>query len=179
MRLAVAADMNPATLNRIEQGKANPNIKTLERLAEALGVGLTELLENDSPKAESHSSLEPSLFDGGEDEGRSRFAEAIIAAAEKWGEAMSNNTMDNGKRFGLIDAALDLSGLISERAEKEDWEAIANHERLEIVTTMEKLRDAAERGLYQLSESIEASELEQRAKERRAQIKEMTRRISA
>ena len=53
VRLAVAADMNPATLNRIEQGKANPNIKTLERLAEALGVGLTELLENESPKVQA------------------------------------------------------------------------------------------------------------------------------
>jgi transcriptional regulator with XRE-family HTH domain len=38
VRLAVAADMNPATLNRIEMGKASPNLKTLERLADALGV---------------------------------------------------------------------------------------------------------------------------------------------
>jgi transcriptional regulator with XRE-family HTH domain len=53
VRLAVAADMNPATLNRIEQGKANPNIKTLERLASALGVGLVELLEDDSKKAQA------------------------------------------------------------------------------------------------------------------------------
>ena len=92
---------------------------------------------------------------------------------------MSDSGMDNAKRFGLIDAALDLSGLISERAEKEVWETLANHERLEIVTTMEKLREAAERGLRQLGESMEASDLERRAKERRAQIKEMTRRISA
>lgn len=53
VRLAVAADMNPATLNRIEQGKANPNIKTLERLAEALGVGLVDLLADDSKKEQA------------------------------------------------------------------------------------------------------------------------------
>jgi transcriptional regulator with XRE-family HTH domain len=49
VRLAVAADMNPATLNRIEQGKANPNLKTLERLAVALGVEVADLF----PKVQS------------------------------------------------------------------------------------------------------------------------------
>lgn len=52
VRLAVAADMNPATLNRIEMGKANPNLKTLERLAAALGVSVPTLLEADYPKAQ-------------------------------------------------------------------------------------------------------------------------------
>jgi transcriptional regulator with XRE-family HTH domain len=33
VRLAVAAGMDPATLNRLEMGKASPNLKTLERLA--------------------------------------------------------------------------------------------------------------------------------------------------
>lgn len=56
VKLAVEADMNPATLNRIEQGKANPNLKTLERLADALGVRVAQLLEDDSPK-----ELEPAL----------------------------------------------------------------------------------------------------------------------
>jgi transcriptional regulator with XRE-family HTH domain len=32
-KLAVMADMDPATLNRLEQGKGNPNIRTLERVA--------------------------------------------------------------------------------------------------------------------------------------------------
>jgi transcriptional regulator with XRE-family HTH domain len=63
VRLAVAADMNPATLNRIEQGKANPNLKTLERLAAALDVEVGDFF----PKVQ-RSSPEPSLFDdkGGE-----------------------------------------------------------------------------------------------------------------
>lgn len=67
VRLAVAADMNPATLNRIEMGKANPNLKTLERLAGALDITVSRLLEDDSPK------VEPSLFEDGADEQRRRF----------------------------------------------------------------------------------------------------------
>lgn len=41
--LAVTAGMDPATLNRLEQGKANPNLKTLEKLADALEVEVPEL----------------------------------------------------------------------------------------------------------------------------------------
>jgi transcriptional regulator with XRE-family HTH domain len=51
-RLAVTAGMDPATLNRIEQGKGNPNLKTLEKLAQALGVGVTDLLEEEAPKVQ-------------------------------------------------------------------------------------------------------------------------------
>jgi transcriptional regulator with XRE-family HTH domain len=51
-RLAITAGMDPATLNRLEQGKANPNIKTLEKLAAALSVSVSELLE-DAPKAQA------------------------------------------------------------------------------------------------------------------------------
>jgi len=43
-KLAVMADMDPATLNRLEQGKGNPNLKTLERVATALDVEVAELL---------------------------------------------------------------------------------------------------------------------------------------
>ncbi|MDP9488389.1 MAG: helix-turn-helix transcriptional regulator, partial [Actinomycetota bacterium] len=39
----MTAGMDPATLNRIEQGKGNPNLKTLEKLANALGVGIVDL----------------------------------------------------------------------------------------------------------------------------------------
>ena len=60
-KLAVMADMDPATLNRLEQGKGNPNLKTLERVAGALDVSIAELLEDTSPKAERRSSLEPPL----------------------------------------------------------------------------------------------------------------------
>ena len=51
VRLAVAAGMDPATLNRLEMGKASPNLKTLERLADALGVEVRDFF----PKAKAVS----------------------------------------------------------------------------------------------------------------------------
>jgi transcriptional regulator with XRE-family HTH domain len=56
---AVMAGMDPATWNRLEQGKGNPNLRTLERVADALGVEVVELLG----KARRRSSLEPSFND--------------------------------------------------------------------------------------------------------------------
>src|SRR5215213_9497505 len=41
-KLAVMADMDPATLNRLERGTGNPNLKTLERVADALGVEVAD-----------------------------------------------------------------------------------------------------------------------------------------
>jgi transcriptional regulator with XRE-family HTH domain len=41
------ADMDPATLNRLERGTGNPNLKTLERVAGALGVEVADFF----PKA--------------------------------------------------------------------------------------------------------------------------------
>jgi transcriptional regulator with XRE-family HTH domain len=48
-KLAVMADMDPATLNRLEQGKGNPNLKTIARVAGALGVEVVDLF----PKVQS------------------------------------------------------------------------------------------------------------------------------
>src|SRR5829696_1918759 len=63
-KLAVMADMDPATLNRLERGTGNPNLKTLERVADALGVEVADFF----PKARRRSSPEPSLFTGVGDE---------------------------------------------------------------------------------------------------------------
>src|SRR5215208_7633716 len=96
VKLAVMADMDPATLNRLERGTGNPNLKTLERVAEVLGVEVADFF----PKAERPSSLEPTLLNGLEEERHvSRFSEAIIAAVTTWGEAMSNPEMNEMKRF--------------------------------------------------------------------------------
>jgi transcriptional regulator with XRE-family HTH domain len=57
-KLAVMAGMDPATLNRLEQSKGNPNLRTLERVAEALGVSVAELLEDGAPKAQAPLFLE-------------------------------------------------------------------------------------------------------------------------
>jgi transcriptional regulator with XRE-family HTH domain len=67
VKLAVMADMDPATLNRLERGTGNPNLKTLERVAEALGVEVADFF----PKAARRSSLEPTLLNGLKEERRS------------------------------------------------------------------------------------------------------------
>jgi transcriptional regulator with XRE-family HTH domain len=83
VKLAVMADMDPATLNRLEQGKGNPNLKTLERVADALGVEVADFF----PKATASLS-QRSLFNGLGDERRSKLEEAeravqyIIGRAE-------------------------------------------------------------------------------------------------
>lgn len=44
MDFALYAGMNVAHLGRIERGDGNPNLETLVRLAEALGVDVAELV---------------------------------------------------------------------------------------------------------------------------------------
>jgi excisionase family DNA binding protein len=138
------------------------------------GSDLEEFLKTRevSPKVQS------SLLEFGDGRHLSRFAEAIVTAAERWGEAVSSTDMADARRFGLIDAALDLSGVIAERVEEEDWEAIPNQERLAIVTTMEKLSEAANLGLRHTEESKEAEDQEEQVKQRREQVREWTRQIA-
>jgi transcriptional regulator with XRE-family HTH domain len=52
-QLAVRANKSPVTINQIETGIRNPSLKTLEELADALGVEVTDLFERVDPlKAE-------------------------------------------------------------------------------------------------------------------------------
>jgi len=95
VKLAVMADMDPATLNRLEQGKGNPNLKTLERVADALGVEVADFF----PKARRRSSLESSLFNGLEGERRSKLEEAeravhyIIGRAEWYEQELEHGPL--------------------------------------------------------------------------------------
>jgi transcriptional regulator with XRE-family HTH domain len=173
--LGFRAGASPSIISLIENGKRNPSTATLAKIAEALGVEVVDLF----PKGPS-SSPEPTLLNGLDDERRlSRFSEAIIAAAERWGEAVSSPDMDDTKRSGLIKAALDLSDVIAGRVDEENWEAIPNQERLAIVTSMEKLIEAANVGLRHLQESVqqsrEARDQEEEVKQRREQIRELNR----
>jgi transcriptional regulator with XRE-family HTH domain len=174
--LGFRASASPSIISLIENGKRNPSTATLAKIAEALGVEVVDLF----PKGR-RLSLEPTLLNGLEDERHlSRFSEAIIAAAERWGEAVASTDMDDSKRFGIIDAALDLSDLISGTVRGEqDWDAIPNHERLAIVTTMEKLVEAANLGLRHAKKSKEARYQEEQVNQRRDQVREWTRQISA
>jgi transcriptional regulator with XRE-family HTH domain len=63
-QLSVFAGVSQPTVNQIETGKRNPSTATVVKLADALGVGVSDLF----PKASGRSSLEPSLLNGLEDE---------------------------------------------------------------------------------------------------------------
>jgi transcriptional regulator with XRE-family HTH domain len=163
------------TIQRIERGEGNVRPKTGRGVAAALGIPIEELL----PKAQAP------LFRGlpeqvpAEEWRESRFAMTIANAAERWGEAMADTSMDNDKRSGLINAALDMSDLISEQVNEEDWETLTNQERREILATMEQLGAAAERGLNHLEQSVRTRAEEQSFRERREQIRQWTQQISA
>jgi transcriptional regulator with XRE-family HTH domain len=185
--LAHQAGVSATTVSHIESGAKQPRMNTIRRLARAFGVSTDELLHGKElvpPKVETPPSPEPSFNDVIEERRLSRFATAIIAAAETWSKQISNADMNNSKRFGLIDAALDLSDRISEHIEEEVWETLTNQERHEIITTMEKLGATAGHGLRHLQESSETKTPETKAqeeevKQRRDQIREWTRHISA
>lgn len=47
VQLAAKAEVDPATLSRIERGVADPNLSTLRRIAEALNVSVPDLFDTD------------------------------------------------------------------------------------------------------------------------------------
>jgi transcriptional regulator with XRE-family HTH domain len=183
MDVARRTDLSLQAVGDIERGIVrDPHISSLRQIAYALDVPVEMLVKEEMAvpafPLDDASDQEPGR--SREEERRSsRFAAAIAAAADSWGEAVSSNDMGDEKRFGLLDAALDLSNLISERVEEEDWDVIPNEERLEIVTTMEKLGEAAERGLRHLQETAETRTQAEQVKQRRQQMREWTRSISA
>jgi transcriptional regulator with XRE-family HTH domain len=103
-KLAVLADMNPATLWRYETGQRSPTVDQLERLAEVLGVEVSDFF----PKDQAPLPLEGA--------GRTTvFEDAIAVAAGSWLEDMEqingpNMSLDEiGKLEGYTKAALRLA----------------------------------------------------------------------
>jgi len=77
VQLAALAGMDPATLNRIEQGKANPNLKTIERLADALEVEVGDFF----PKAQAPLPLDEVT---GDYQGWAAFVGELATDLEDW-----------------------------------------------------------------------------------------------
>jgi transcriptional regulator with XRE-family HTH domain len=118
VKLAVMADMDPATLNRLERGTGNPNLKTLERVADALAVEVADFF----PKAPGRSSPQPSLNDALEDlrsttdrfEGYHAIQKALDEYREQWEKRLAEGDFDK--------AALEEAG----RALKAFWPAVTS-----------------------------------------------------
>jgi transcriptional regulator with XRE-family HTH domain len=82
-RLAARAGLDPSTVNQIERGAREASPATLRKLAEALDVGIAELLGDISPKVESRSSLEPSFNDVLKEERREATYDIALSAARR------------------------------------------------------------------------------------------------
>lgn len=93
-KLAAQAELDPSTVNQIERGAREASPATLRKLAEALDVGIAELLEDVPPKASGRSSLEPSFNDVLDDERHApslrSWTTLIKRLANRWEEEISH-----------------------------------------------------------------------------------------
>ena len=181
-KLAARAGVDPSTVNQIERGAREASPTTLRKIAQALDVNLAELLqETDSPKARRRSSPEPALFNGIDDERRSsRFAEAIVAAADKCVETMLAPHMDPKVAAGMVDALTAFHESIMEPMKHEQYrQTLTEEEGDEIFAVLKKLLEAASAGVRRLEDAAEDVEQEQDAKKKREQIREWTSQLSA
>ncbi len=97
-KLAVIADMDPATLNRLERGTGNPNIKTLQRVADALDVSIAGLLEDASPKAQT---LQPSLEDAAQSEALQEALAVLFQGLARRGQGIVEQSLREGASGAL------------------------------------------------------------------------------
>jgi transcriptional regulator with XRE-family HTH domain len=174
VKLAVMADMDPATLNRLERGTGNPNLKTLERVADALGVEVADFF----PKGR-RSSPEPTLLNGLGDErhASSVFADALITTAEWLASAEPPQSLaDVLKRFGILDVLYSIAEPLDEIANAPArWERLSLDERMEIARAALALHDTARRVLEQNNEYLERRHEDREANREAAAMREKMR----
>jgi transcriptional regulator with XRE-family HTH domain len=86
--LAKESGVSPATIYELENGRRKPNPSTLRKLASALDVEVVDLLGIEYPKEARRSSLEPSLFNGLEEDQRLHYLHPwrafIHGLARRW-----------------------------------------------------------------------------------------------
>jgi len=150
-KLAVMADMDPATLNRLERGTGNPNLKTLERVADALGVEVADFF----PKGASLSSPEPSLFNGLKAEGlnlnASYWIENLRAQAELVEHIIDRGGYDLGTIWRLEGTAVEFWGAYSRTMKRlvREWCTEEQEQRLVQAETQMKEARKKVRKAYQ------------------------------
>ena len=166
-QLAVYAGSSQPTVNQIESGKRNPSTRTLQKLAEALGVGVADLF----PKGQAP------LWSDNPPTGRSPyiFGEFIVTAADKLLNIASEPGTNNQELIGVSRAASAVGDAIDERVDEAVWDSLPNEERLEIIRGMQKITEVIERVSQAISDEI----LEEKARQSREKIREWTRRLSA
>lgn len=205
--LARETGVNTDTISGIETSQHEPRPSTLRKLAEGLGIEVRDLFAEpalgkaEAPRgagppeevAAAASRMAEQVAEGAsaaahqvseqtagsaaptvDERHPSIFADAVSAAADTWAAAVSNPEMDNYKRFGIRDAAIELFERINARA-VEEWRTLPNDERRDIGRAMEKLNEVPEQAYRAMPDET----LEEAMEERRKNIRELTRRISA
>jgi transcriptional regulator with XRE-family HTH domain len=172
---------NKDTMSLIERGVHKPYPQTLGRIAQALDMDVS-LLRAELEAAEyplAQAPLEPSFNDVlAEERRQSMLTDAITAAAEAWVAALSNPNITIQKRFGIRDAAIELFEQINARTAGR-WETLPTEMRRDIVGAMAALNEVPEESYRLMPEETVEDARDVRREERREQIREWTRRISA
>lgn len=166
-RLAEESGVNKATINQIERGRRSPNVETLEKLADALGVGVADFF----PKAQA-----PLWSDSTPTERRfSILPEAVISTVDKWTSIVSEPDTNERESFGIAHAAGALGDSIEDLVDEASWESLPGREQREIFRIMEKLTEVFQR----INQRIKDENLEEEFRQQREKIREWTRQISA
>lgn len=188
-KLAARAELDPSTVNQIERGAREASPATLRKLADALDVGIADLLEDVSPKAGS-SSPDPKLFNGIDGERRpSVFAEVLINAADQLEHTKPPESLgDVSRTFGILEMVYSIAEpLIELTDDRATWEdQFSDAERKEILDVGARLHQVGKQLLKpvneyldRLHEGIEDLEASRQAQRYREQIREWNRRLSA
>ena len=104
--LADESGVSQHTISELELGRRRPQGRTLRKLAQALGVEVVDLREDTaSPKAESRSSLEPTLLNGLEEERHATISDVLGSWRGEHEEAIARWSRAIERGFSSIDAA--------------------------------------------------------------------------
>ncbi len=171
---AKMAGVSPTTISGIESGRiARPHLKTLLKIARALGADVGELRESGKGQAPPSPTQPP--LNGFEEERRPSIAiEAILTAAQKWHIPASKPDATPEEISAAVDAVMGLCEALVEQVRKPSasWH---DAERLEAVRTADHLLEIAEAG----NNLILDSEQEDQANQRREHLRIVRDRISA
>lgn len=168
VRLAARADMNPATVWRIETGQRSPTVEQLERLAAAMDLEVADFF----PKVQVPLQLEEKERTAGE-----VVAEAIAVTAGEWLEHIGGwEKLDQDERDRLIGrcyAAIELRDALIPHLASESLPNAGQRDELFAVTgvlnrVVEELVDTLEADSEHLGKKLETAEQELGEKGREA-----------
>lgn len=175
-RLADEADVDKATVNQIERGRRSPNVETLEKLADALGVGVADFF----PKAqaplpfEDDQRREESLEEAKQRGAREALEELVASGAvysayegqgrmlaSRWQEELSKWEEDipAGKRPDLFNTGRLVEWAFGIFRHKSIYEAMVREtgyaQRPEMMDTLKLLEDAEEAAIRMVKRVVE------------------------